>query len=357
MSIDQKELKIRLKTRRNRAWVGALLAIEFVLSVVLCVSLAANIVWPEISGAQGNIGTPLLLNYEGYLTDSANNPLGGTGGTEYCFQFSIYSAASGGSKLWPPAATPTVTAATATNGVFNAVIGQSDAFASTTFDFSTTSTAYLQVAVNTTTGPTCTSGGSYQTLAPRQQILSSGYALTSNNVTGQALTTVESPLASTTVQVGLGGGGTAAPVYLGLDIKNVATPQDYVGNSCTVNGLIWYDSATSHILSCINLTVVALDHSATGTIGLINTNANATSLGASNGTVIFSNSNGISFGINNNTITANAGNVTLSYYEPFVLNAATTPSSKVLRANMSSRFILNRAVSMGYVRFPVSNGS
>ena len=302
MSIDQKELKIRLKTRRNRTLVGVLLVTEFILSVILCVSLAAQIVWPGISSAQGQIGTPLLLNYEGYLTDSSNNPLGGTGGTEYCFHFSIYNQATGGNKLWPGIATPSVTTATATDGVFNAVIGSSDAFASTTFDFSTTSTAYLDVAVNTTNGPTCTSGGSYQELTPRQQILSSGYALTSNNVTGQALTTVEAPTGSTTVQVGLGGGGGASPVYLGLDIKNIATPgQDYVGNTCTVNGLVWYDSATSHVLVCIGGFVEALDNNgATTTIAAMTDAAGVT---VSSGTINFANAGGVSFGFNGNILT------------------------------------------------------
>lgn len=353
MSIDQKELKIRLKTKRNRGIVGALLALEFVLSIVLCVSLAAQIVWPDISGAANTVGTPLLLNYEGYLTDSSNNPLGGTTGTEYCFHFSIYNAASGGAKLWPPAATPSVTAATATDGVFTAVLGASDAFASTTFDFSTASVAYLDVAVNTTTGPTCTSGGSYQELSPRQQILSSGYALTANNVTGQALTTVESPLASTTVQVGLGGGGSAAPVYLGLDIKNTAGLQDYVGDTCTTNGLVWYDSATSHILVCIGGFVSALDHNATSTIAAIDTNAAAAS--ASSGTVVFSNSNGISFGINGQTVTASGlGNVMLSYYENAPALVNTTAIEPVSNTSIVFPFILPNAISASYLRFPLS---
>ncbi len=352
MSIDQKELKIRLKTRRNRALVGVLLAVEFVLSLVLCVSLAAQIVWPEVSGATNTIGAPLLINYEGYLTDSGNNPLGGSAGTEYCFHFSIYNAPTNGTELWP-AATPSVTAATATNGVFEAVLGSADKFASTTFDFSTSSTAYLDVAVNTTSGSTCTSGGSYQELSPRQQILSSGYALTSSNVTGQALTTVEAPTGSTTVQVGLGGGGSAAPTYFGLDIKNVATAgQDNPGNTCTVNGLLWYDSANSHILACLQGTVVSLDDTSASLITNIVAGNGGT---ASSGTLSFANSNGISFGINACTITASdIGNVTLSYYEPFPF---ISPVTTIANGNSSfyvEPFQVQRVVSMAYVQFPVN---
>ena len=352
MSIDQKELKIRLKTRRNRALVGVLLAVEFVLSLVLCVSLAAQIVWPEVSGATNTIGAPLLINYEGYLTDSGNNPLGGSAGTEYCFHFSIYNAPTNGTELWP-AATPSVTAATATNGVFEAVLGSADKFASTTFDFSTSSTAYLDVAVNTTSGSTCTSGGSYQELSPRQQILSSGYALTSSNVTGQALTTVEAPTGSTTVQVGLGGGGSAAPTYFGLDIKNVATAgQDTPGNTCTVNGLIWYDSANSHVLVCLQGTVVSLDNTAASQITNIVAGSGGT---VSSGTLSFANSNGVTFGVNGQSLTASVGNFTQSYYEPFPLIAATT----ILALGSTSTFyvepfVLNQAASMAYVQFPVS---
>lgn len=335
MSIDQKELKIRLKAKRNRGVVGGLLALEFVLSIVLCISLAAQIIWPQISGAAGTVGTPLLLNYEGYLTDSSNNPLGGSSGVQYCFHFSIYSAVSGGSKLWP-SASPSVTAATATNGVFNAVIGQADAFASTTFDFSTTSTAYLQVDVNTTTGSTCTSSGTYQSLSPRQQILSSGYSLNANNVSGQLLDTNEAPTGSSTVQVGLGAGGSANPVYLGLDIKNIANQGDYVGSTCSVNGLVWYDSATSHILSCIGGFVQSLDNNgSTTTIASIITPY--TSATASTGGVYFSNANNMSFGLNGQTLTASGlGNAAMTAFVPSYPLGTTSQTMGTLGATTGS---------------------
>lgn len=354
MSIDQKELKIHLKTKRHRRLVGGLLALEFVLSVVLCVSLAAQIIWPNVSGASGSVGTPLQLNYEGYLTDSANNPLGGASGTEYCFHFSIYDSISGGNKLWPSVATPSVTAATATNGVFTAAVGQADAFASTTFDFSTTSNAYLQVEVNTTTGPTCTSSGSYQTLTPRQQILASGYSLASNNVSGQLLDTNEAPTGSSTVQVGLGAGGSGNPVYLGLDIKNTVGSGDYVGNSCQVNGLMWYNSATSHILVCLGGFVQALDNAgSTSTIAAIVTPFNLQT--ASSGSIYFSNANNMSFGLNGNTLTASGiGNAQLSQYANAEQFVGTQTFSISSNTSIIFPFTLPNPMNASFLRFPIT---
>lgn len=183
MSIS-KDGKVRLlfSKKSSAIFTGCLIFIQGILSVVLIISLAANLIWPENSVAAA--GTPLQIAYEGRLTDSSGNALGGTG-TSYCYQFSIYDSANGGNKLWP-ASTPATTTATTTDGVFSAVIGQADTLTSTVFDFSTTSIAYLQVAVNN--APTTCTGG-WEPLSPRQQLLSSPYALTANNVYGSYLKT------------------------------------------------------------------------------------------------------------------------------------------------------------------------
>lgn len=262
------------------------------LSVVLTISLAGNLIWPERSSAAA--GAPLKISYEGRLTDSSGNALGGTG-TVYCYRFSIYDSATSGTKLWP-SGTPSNTTATTTDGVFNVIVGQADTLSSTVFDFSTTSTAYLQVEVNTTTS-TC--GGSWEALLPRQQILSTGYAMQSANVYGSLLKT---DTTNNIVQIGVG--GQSNPVELALDTQN--TTAEYVGQTCSTSGYIWYNSVTTQALICENGTIQALGTAGTTTIAAITANSGTP---ATAGTINFSNSNGVSFGINGNTITAsvNAG--------------------------------------------------
>ncbi|MEK7641693.1 MAG: hypothetical protein AAB365_01740 [Patescibacteria group bacterium] len=292
MSIKDGKVFFYISKHRNRLVVAGLVCVQLVLSVILSISLAGHLIWPENSSAAA--GAPMQIAYEGRLTDSGGNPLGGTG-TVYCYRFSIYDAATSGNKLWP-ASTPTQTTATTTDGVFNAIIGQADTLSSTIFDFSTTSTAFLQVEVNTTTS-TC--GGSWEALLPRQSVLSSGYALQSANVYGALLKT---DTVNNRVQIGTGA-GTPSPVYLGLDFRNAA---DYVGQSCSTNGLMWYNSATSQALICEAGTIQKIGSTGTTTISAINANSGTP---ASAGTINFDNANGVTFGINGNTVTAsvNAG--------------------------------------------------
>lgn len=307
MSISKDGVRIvsNQSRRRQHIFLGLCIAvIEVALSIVFYISLGAHVLYPDTTRA--GTGAPNLLSYEGYLTDASGNPLGGTG-TPYCFRFSIYDnpTVGAGSKLWP-AGTPATTTATSTDGVFSALIGQAD---SLTYNFYDNDTTYFNVEVYTVaaSGGTCT-GGSWQTLSPRQQIVSSGYAITSDNIYGSLL---QSQTANSRVQVGLGS-GTPSPIYLGLDVKSTA---DYVGNACTTSGTIWYNSAISKALVCENGIVQAVSNSgATTTISGITANGVAA---ASTGTVVFSNSNGITFGLNGNTITASVSKNILSSYEPY----------------------------------------
>lgn len=294
MSISFDGVRIRRRNARG-PWARMLgmciVVAEIVLTVFLTVSIGAHIFFPDASF--GATGSPQLLSYEGYLTDASGNPLGGTG-TAYCFRFSIYDGANVGSgtKLWP-AGTPSVTLATSTDGVFSALIGQADAL---TYNFYDNDSTYLNVEVYTVaaSGGTC-SGGSYETLGPRQQIASAGYSISAENVYGSLLQTQTS---NSRVQVGTGG-GSPTPIYFGLDVKSSA---DYVGQSCTTSGTVWYNSAISKALVCENGVIQAISNAgATTTIAGINANAGTP---ATTGTIVFSNSNGVTFGINGNTITA-----------------------------------------------------
>lgn len=272
----------RFKKRPRNPWLLPLvIAVEAALSFFLYVSFAAHTLWPEDTRAAAGIAS--VLSYEGRLMDASGNPLGGTG-TAYCFRFSIYDAASGGTKLWP-AGTPATTMATSTDGVFSALVGQAD---SLTYNFFDNDTVFLNVDVNTT-ATTC--GGSWESLSPRQRIAATGYAQAAKNTYGGS------------VQVGTGIGG-GSPSFLSLDVKNTS---DYVGQSCTTSGTMWYNSAISKALVCENGTIQTIGNSsATTTLAAINAN---TGTPATTGTIVFSNSNGVTFGINGNTITAsvNAG--------------------------------------------------
>jgi hypothetical protein len=345
MSIKDGKITFSLMRGRSKIVVGLLTCVQGVLSLVLCVSLAAHIIWPEKT--LGASGSPLQIAYEGRLTDSSGNALGGTG-TAYCFRFSIYDASTAGNKLWPAAATPTATLATSTDGVFNAIIGQADTLSSTVFDFSTTSSAYLQVDVSSS-APTCSSG--YESLSPRQQLLASPYAMTANNINY-----LRSDTANSKAQVGTNAGaGGVSPIYLALDVKNSA---DYVGQSCSTSGLMWYNSATSHALICEGGFIQAVGNSTT-TIAAMTANGSVSA--ATAGTVNFNNANGVTFGINGNTITASVAAAgaanTVSFYENFPYLPMTSAISYAQSVSQVVPFMMPYNISASYIRMPITMGA
>lgn len=305
---------IKLTKSRTRRWGPVVLVAEAVLSIFVYMSFSAHLLWPDPS--RGATGVASMLSYEGRLMDASGNPLGGTG-TPYCFRFSIYDAATGGTKLWP-AGTPATTMATSTDGVFNALIGQADAL---TYNFYDSDTVFLNVDVNTTAS-TC--AGSWETLSPRQRIAATGYARSAENVYSSLFAT---DVNNNRVQVGTGVGG-GSPKFLGLDVKNT---NDYIGQSCTTSGTLWYNSAISKALVCENGVIQAVSNaSATSTIAGVTAN---TGTPASSGTIVFSNANGVTFGINGQTITASVaaggggGGATLSHWPPFPVGLATSSNN------------------------------
>ncbi|HEY0979851.1 MAG TPA: tail fiber domain-containing protein [Candidatus Paceibacterota bacterium] len=126
-------------------------------------------------------GVPNIVNYQGRLTDNAGRLLGGSG-TNYYFRFSLWTTPTvgGGSKLWPAGQPGTVTT-NVVDGVFNVNIGDTvngypDAL---DYNFNDSDAVYLQIEVSS-------NGSSFETLGPRQRIVSSGYAINAQTVAGLA---------------------------------------------------------------------------------------------------------------------------------------------------------------------------
>src|SRR3989344_1561363 len=119
-------------------------------------------------------GTPSIFSYQGRLTNASGDLLGGSG-TTYYFKFSIWNVTTGGTsctnRLWP-GSDPSSVSATVRQGVFNVNIDTSS------YNFNTNSTIYLQVEISST------SGGTFETLSPRQQISSAVFAQIAGAVSG-----------------------------------------------------------------------------------------------------------------------------------------------------------------------------
>lgn len=246
-SIDPKN-GVRIKTARKHAMPIAafIIALEAVFSLFLYISLAERVF--VVEPASATQGVPELISYQGMLTDTSGNPLGGSGAV-YCFRYSIWDAVSGGDQLWP-SGTPGNSTTTVIDGVFSDELGRVDSLSG--LDFESTSTYYLQVQVSTSS-LTCASG--LETLAPRQQITSDAWSQTAQSVFGSQLK-AGGPEGNI-VQIGTGLGVSSSSVtLLSLDVDSHG--DESIGGSCSANGTLWYDSTLSRTLVCENSKILPI---------------------------------------------------------------------------------------------------
>lgn len=150
---------------KSTGWFRRHAPVSLALRAVLSCLLAFQYAIPFAHSAPG---VPLLINFQGRLTNAGNQPRNGT----FTFKFAIYDAVSNGAKLWP-SATENHTI-TVVNGVFSIVLGDGgEAIPSSIF---AQDQAYVQVIVN--------DGGGDETLTPRQRLLAVPYAMNTERFDG-----------------------------------------------------------------------------------------------------------------------------------------------------------------------------
>ncbi len=355
LSIDPKNgVKLKPSRKPGRGIAAVIIVLEAVFSIFLYMSLAERIFVVAPAGAAA--GVPDLVAYQGLLTDTSGNPLGGAGSV-YCFRYSMWDSQSGGNQIWPLAAlgdassTPSNSTTTVTDGVFSDELGRTDTFGTLDFgaDTTGTSTYYLQVQVSTSS-LTCASG--VETLSPRQQITSDAWSQTAQSVYGNQLRTLN---ATNIVQVGTGGGVTAgSQTLLSLDVVNVSSSES-IGGSCSQNGTLWYDSSLKRALVCENSTIQPISNGSTS----------VTSVGTSGtSTLLFNNIflsavANITLSQTGQTINISAPNPgagsTLSYWANLPdFQGSTVMGSTSGQSVAIAPFVLPQAISASYIRIPVS---
>lgn len=166
---------------------------------------------------------PKMLNYQGRMTDSSDNLIDGT---TYYYQFEIYDDPTAGNLLWGSHEDFHSTcgvAITPSKGVFNTIIGDDTVnnMSDLDIDFDT-NPYYLLIKISATQSNnvacegTLGAGASYESLSPRQRIVSSGYAFTARELSGDYGEEITNPSDDILALSGVSGGDNT-DVYFNLD--------------------------------------------------------------------------------------------------------------------------------------------
>ncbi|MCX6716502.1 MAG: hypothetical protein NTV72_01095, partial [Candidatus Taylorbacteria bacterium] len=151
-----------------------------VISFVFIAFLTLN-----ISLVKAETGVPSIVSYQGHLSDSGGNPLGGTG-ANYYFKFSLWDnpTVGSGSKVWP-VNTPGVSTLQVKQGLFSVNIGDTDNSYPDVLDynFANNKKVYLQVEISS-------DNANFETLSPRSTITASAFSRVSAQVNGVAQSSI-----------------------------------------------------------------------------------------------------------------------------------------------------------------------
>ena len=151
--------------------------IKVLVSVTLVLLMIFSISF--VSSAIADTGVPNIISYQGHLTDSGGNLLGGVG-TPYYFRFSFYDSPTVGSgnKVWP-LTSPSSVPLTVKQGSFNVDIGDTtNGYPDTlNYNFNSNQKVYLQIEISS-------DNTNFETLSPRSPITSAPFSQVSSQVNG-----------------------------------------------------------------------------------------------------------------------------------------------------------------------------